>query len=181
MSDQHLSIEELQAEQDRSAQDAYEEWYSLYWRHDDDHRVQPSIESAFKDGYVAAEQVNWQRQISDAVKARGYVQGELTKEQYAAQQLCKCVEEISELADTFQSDELWRVRTMLRQAAYSAKRLFDYPQYIGEVKLHRVQAEKELADVLVTIAMMGSVLGVDVAQRAILKSEGDKARGVRGG
>lgn len=184
MSDQHLSIEVLQAERtDSDAQMAYEEWDSLYWRHDDDHRVQPSIESAFKDGYVAAaaEGVNWQTTIANAVKARGYVQGELTDEQYLTRQLMKCVEELSELVDCIQSDEVWRVRTMLRQAASSAKRLFDYPQLIGDVTMNRPRAEAELANVTVTVAMMASVLQIDVSQRAIEKSAGDRSRGVREG
>lgn len=124
--------------------------------------------------------LTWVDEIAGNVRARGYVQGDLTREQYCFRQLCKTVDELCEYAACFEGGDavVW-LRSSLRVAASYVARYFAEPERIGHVSIREENAGRELADVLVTLAMGASVLGIDVERAAREKSAGDVTRGVR--
>lgn len=122
----------------------------------------------------------WQKEISDSVKARGYVQGDMTQSQYAFNQFLKSIEELAEVGSCFGTNgDTYIVIRELNNAAHYAKHYFNSPERMGKVTLHAPTCGSELADVLITLVMAADVLGIDLQQMAIDKARGDVVRGIR--
>lgn len=119
--------------------------------------------------------------VAQAVADRGYREG-WTDEQYAARQICKAVEELSEL----QTGISWFLRllpfvTGLRLTGQYAQQDFDQPDGWDEVvgvDLEVIAAE--LPDVVIPLLVLADTLGIDLEQAIREKVLGDIGRGVRG-
>lgn len=122
----------------------------------------------------------WQKAISDAVKARGYDGKGMSKEQFCFSQICKSIEELSEVCACFgvERDPYTVIRSLKISADY-AKTYFNNPSAMGKVSLESDCVARELADVLVTLAMAADILGVDLEALALEKVNADVERGVR--
>lgn len=123
---------------------------------------------------------SWQKVISDAVKARGYDGTGMSKGQFCFSQICKSIEELSEVCACFgvESDPHTVIRVLKISADY-AKTYFNNPSAMGKVSLESHCVARELADVLVTLAMAAEILGVDLEKLALDKVTSDVERGVR--
>lgn len=122
----------------------------------------------------------WQSQIANAVKARGYDGAGMSKEQFCFSQVCKAIEELSEVCSCFGvENHLYVVVSILKISARYAKNYFNNPVRIGPVQLNTDCIAKELADVLITLAMAAEILGVDLEALALDKVKVDVERGVR--
>ena len=120
-----------------------------------------------------------QRQVCDAVKARGY--WNLPNRSFAARQLAKLVEEVAELADALaiSSPPTWL--RALRVAGKLARQAFDSQTLWMDADIDAESAKAEIADVQVVLFCLAETLGLDVAQEALRKSKADVKRGVRDG
>lgn len=118
--------------------------------------------------------------VAKAVADRGYRQG-WTDEQYAARQICKAVEELSELSGAIQNPFQFDWMAYLEQAEFEARDCFDDKaswEHIKGVKKGIVAIE--LPDVLIPLLVLAETLGIDLEQAVREKVLGDVARGVRG-
>jgi NTP pyrophosphatase (non-canonical NTP hydrolase) len=127
-----------------------------------------------------------QHDIVEAVRARGYLEG-WTKEQLAARQVMKLIEEVKELVlcpELSDDDELWNntsvinARDEIAEAGKDAREAFDD----GECGVFPStdEARRELSDIIVVCSVLAHALGVDdMMQGALDKAQADVKRGVR--
>lgn len=127
-----------------------------------------------------------QQLVAEAIRARGYRAG-WTPAQFAARQVTKLTEELSELARYVEVDDLDYVVWLwdLRDVGELAREAFDNGSWDGVVEdVERVK--DELADIQVVVFVLADVLGemsggeFDVVKAAMCKSAKDISRGVRG-
>ena len=125
-----------------------------------------------------------QDRVARAVEARGYRDG-WSDEQYAARQVAKLGEELSELVGCIAAYDCdgervqYNYEWLLEEAGRAARERFDSPEWLGAAILNAHGAATELADIVVVAFTLADVLGVDVVQAAITKAEADVNRGVR--
>lgn len=135
----------------------------------------------------------YQSRIAAAVEARGYRKG-WTDEQFAARQICKLVEELGELASAISLRRTGSIAwhgwlEALKRASVAARAAFDFPPpdkkdpysnswgHIDTVD-HEV-IKQELPDLIVIISVLAQLVGLNVLDAALDKSEKDIERGVR--
>ena len=117
-----------------------------------------------------------QKQIFDAVQARGYIVNITAYDLH--QQVLKLVEEVGELAEGL-PDLAIRDLEAVRELNVRVRHLFDtnQPRLNGQVNTAVLIAE--LADVAVVAFVMAELLGVDLQAVAVEKAERDVKRGKR--
>lgn len=120
--------------------------------------------------------MNAQEIVAANVAARGYLAG-WTQSQAAARQVAKATEELAELAQAIDGAEWFT--DALRIAGGRARAMFDSPEAWDGVEFDPFIAHYEIADVIVPVLTLASLLQTNVLQAAIDKSSADVARGVR--
>jgi len=125
--------------------------------------------------------MNYQKEIADSVRARGYRDG-WTDEQFAARQVAKLVEELGELCCYIDSNygemRTWEKR--LIDASWYSRNEFDNSDCWGNARVVEVdKVAEELADILVVVYNLADAIGVDVNEMALEKATADIDRGVR--
>jgi NTP pyrophosphatase (non-canonical NTP hydrolase) len=131
--------------------------------------------------------VNVQREIYDAVKARGYRDG-WTVEQFAARQAAKLAEELGELVacihQVYGVTMYWEDE--LKRGADGGRDEFDDGDWAGAAIEDPYTALDELADIVVVACCLAEALAefeppaaVDLLEHALKKAKADVKRGVR--
>lgn len=120
-----------------------------------------------------------QKTITDAVNARGYLDG-WTGTQLIARQLVKQLEEACEavLAVKAEDTDLWLLLDCARSLANWARAVFDDPTCFADVRVDRATALAELPDLVVPVAVLATVLETDMMTAALVKARADVPRGV---
>ena len=121
-----------------------------------------------------------QKMVSDAVAARGYMDG-WSNEQFIARQLTKLIEETAEAEDWVHGIEPW-FHADLATVGRRARSAFDDVSAWDWVEIDDSEREylcKEVADIQVVLFSLADALGMDVVTAAVAKSAEDVERGVR--
>ena len=117
-----------------------------------------------------------QKQIFDAVQARGYVTGNTPFD--VSQQVLKALEEVCELAVGL-SDLPPNDADAIRQLGQRARHLFDnaQPRLVNNIDTDTIVSE--VPDVVIPMFVLCQILGVDLQAVAEEKAERDVKRGKR--
>ena len=123
-----------------------------------------------------------QAQTVAAVAQRGYL-NDFTDDELFTRQLAKLAEELAELAAHVEVDDpvLEDFLGKLVGLGKPARRIFDRKEaFVGACVMDSQQAQSELTDCQVVLAMAAHALGVpDLMYSASIKAKTDAARGVR--
>lgn len=116
------------------------------------------------------------------VNGRGYINGTgLTADEIIARQVAKLTEELGEVMKATRPPatlvHTWR--SALLDASNKARYSFDDRNAWNGATVDREKLAAELADIVVVAAVCSGLLGIDVFQLAVEKSERDVRRGVR--
>lgn len=132
--------------------------------------------------------MNFQKVVSDNVKARGYYDNQLP-DSLVARHVAKLIEEIGEVTECIyyrlnSIDEIYKFNEHLADTARAARNAFDYGDWSTSQIFTVDDIKSELADVAVVLLSMSEIINAtygdfDVLQQAVKKSKKDIDRGVR--
>lgn len=118
--------------------------------------------------------------VAKAVAERGYREG-WTDEQYAARQMAKAVDELSELVRAIRWSSTHRSWSSLaKDAGEWARDAFDEETWQDVKSVSPEKVALELPDVIIPLLVLADTLGIDLEQAIREKVLGDIERGVRG-